>query len=147
MLSGTRSVVRLYRLFARLLPPPPLYCRHTYWITRYRAVSKFGSRHTGAPFFNAEGTRLALFESSKEVLMPTTVGSRTRNVTSIDPWYLQNLICPIDRTPFTFDGARLISQRGRAYPIVDGVPVLLVDNREPTIDVARLSIARAQGRA
>src|SRR5437879_4157480 len=68
-------------------------------------------------------------------------------MSSIDPWYLQNLACPVDRTPFTFDGTRLISQRGRAYPVVDGVPVLLVDNREPTIDVARLSIARAQGRA
>jgi 2-polyprenyl-3-methyl-5-hydroxy-6-metoxy-1,4-benzoquinol methylase/uncharacterized protein YbaR (Trm112 family) len=70
-----------------------------------------------------------------------------RNVTSIDPWYLQNLVCPVDRTSLTFDGTRLRSGGGRAYPVVDGVPVLLVEEREPTIRIDRLSIARAQGRA
>jgi SAM-dependent methyltransferase len=39
-----------------------------------------------------------------------------------------NLVCPRDRTPLR-DG---VCERGHEYPVVDGVPVLLVDEEAPT---------------
>jgi hypothetical protein len=47
-----------------------------------------------------------------------------------DPKLLEILVCPHARTPLRYDAARqeLISPKARlAYPIRDGVPILLVD--------------------
>lgn len=55
-------------------------------------------------------------------------------VKSIDPWLLSILVCPVTRTPLTHDAAagELISEAaGLAFPIRDGVPVLLVDAARP----------------
>lgn len=65
----------------------------------------------------------------------------------IDPWYLENLVCPIDHTELRFDGVHLISKIGRRYPVVEGVPVLLAPDEEQTIGVARASIKRAEGQS
>ena len=49
---------------------------------------------------------------------------------SIDPWLLSKLVCPVTRTPLRHDAAtdELISDAaGLAYPIRDGVPVMLPD--------------------
>jgi len=57
--------------------------------------------------------------------MSATDNQETR---SLDPILLDLLICPVSRGPLTYDRARqeLISrQAGLAYPIRDGVPVLL----------------------
>jgi uncharacterized protein YbaR (Trm112 family) len=69
------------------------------------------------------------------------------NADSIDPWYLENLVCPVDHTNLRLDGRDLVSQHGRRYPILDGLPVLLVSDETQTIGVAHASIARAQGRS
>lgn len=48
----------------------------------------------------------------------------------IDPWLLEKLVCPATRTPLRYDEARqeLASEAaGIAYPIRDGVPVLLIE--------------------
>lgn len=48
----------------------------------------------------------------------------------IDPWLLERLVCPATRTPLRYDAARgeLVSdEAGLAYPVRDGVPVLLVE--------------------
>ncbi len=48
----------------------------------------------------------------------------------IDPWLLEKLVCPATRTPLRYDEARqeLVSDAGGiAYPIRDGVPVLLIE--------------------
>jgi len=50
--------------------------------------------------------------------------------TSIDPWLLSILVCPVTRTGLRYDAdaRELISdEAGLAYPIRDGVPVLLVE--------------------
>lgn len=47
----------------------------------------------------------------------------------VDPWLLAKLVCPVTRTPLRWDGVRgaLVSDAaGLAYPVRDGVPVLLV---------------------
>ncbi len=49
---------------------------------------------------------------------------------TIDPWLLSILVCPATRTTLRFDAERneLVSDKaGLAYPIRDGVPVLLVE--------------------
>jgi uncharacterized protein YbaR (Trm112 family) len=51
-------------------------------------------------------------------------------VSTLDPWLLERLVCPITRTPLRYDEAagELISDAaGLAYPIRDGVPVMLVE--------------------
>jgi uncharacterized protein YbaR (Trm112 family) len=49
---------------------------------------------------------------------------------TIDPWLLEKLVCPMTRTPLRLDEERreLVSdEAGLAYPIRDGVPVLLIE--------------------
>ncbi|MEG3163759.1 Trm112 family protein [Sphingomonas sp. PB2P19] len=48
----------------------------------------------------------------------------------IDPWLLERLVCPVTRTPLRYDEAaqELVSEAaGLAYPIREGVPVMLVE--------------------
>ncbi|KAA5603886.1 Trm112 family protein [Roseospira marina] len=50
--------------------------------------------------------------------------------TSIDPRLLEILVCPLGKGPLEYDRERreLISrQAGLAYPIRDGVPIMLID--------------------
>ncbi|MDQ1157832.1 uncharacterized protein YbaR (Trm112 family) [Sphingomonas sp. SORGH_AS 950] len=49
---------------------------------------------------------------------------------SLDPWLLERLVCPVTRTPLRYDevAQELVSEAaGLAYPIRDGVPVMLVE--------------------
>ena len=60
---------------------------------------------------------------------------------SLDPWLLERLVCPVTRTPLRYDEAaqELISDAaGLAYPIRDGVPVMLVEEAR-RIDAAASS--------
>lgn len=48
----------------------------------------------------------------------------------LDPWLLAKLVCPVTRAPLRHDEAarELVSDAARlAYPIRDGVPVMLVE--------------------
>ncbi len=48
----------------------------------------------------------------------------------LDPWLLSILVCPVTRTPLRYDvdAQELISDAaGVAYPIRDGVPVMLIE--------------------
>lgn len=48
----------------------------------------------------------------------------------IDPWLLERLCCPLTRTPLRYDedAQELISDAaGLAYPIRDGLPVMLAE--------------------
>jgi len=48
----------------------------------------------------------------------------------VDPRLLEVLICPMTRSPLTYDRVKgeLISKSARlAYPIRDGVPIMLVE--------------------
>ena len=52
----------------------------------------------------------------------------------IAPWLLEKLVCPVTRTPLRWDAARqalLSDAAGLAYPVRDGVPVLLVREAAP----------------
>jgi hypothetical protein len=44
---------------------------------------------------------------------------------------LEILACPLDKRPVRLDGDRLVcSQCGRRYPVVDDIPVMLVEEAE-----------------
>lgn len=50
--------------------------------------------------------------------------------TGIDPKLLEILVCPLTKAPLTYDEAaqELISeQAGLAYPVRDGIPIMLID--------------------
>lgn len=47
----------------------------------------------------------------------------------MDPWLLAKLVCPLTRTPLRWDGvcgALVSDAAGLAFPVRDGVPVLVV---------------------
>lgn len=68
-------------------------------------------------------------------------------MSGVDPWYLENLVCPIGKSPLSLHHGELVSREGRTYPVVDGVPVMLVAEAEHTIGVAATSLRRARGEA
>lgn len=48
----------------------------------------------------------------------------------IDPRLLEILVCPVTRGPLEYDRARgeLVSRKaGLAYPVRDGIPIMLAD--------------------
>jgi uncharacterized protein YbaR (Trm112 family) len=51
-----------------------------------------------------------------------------------DPRLLEMLVCPLTRAPLVYDAARneLVSAKaGLAFPIRDGIPIMLVDEARP----------------
>lgn len=49
---------------------------------------------------------------------------------SVDPYLLEILVCPLTKMTLRYDSARseLISDRaGLAFPIRDGIPIMLID--------------------
>lgn len=65
-------------------------------------------------------------------------------VSGLDPWYLEHLVCPRDHTSLHVDGG-LVCQAGHRYPVIDGLPVLLLDDVSQTMPLALQSIDRARG--
>ena len=52
----------------------------------------------------------------------------------VDPKLLEILVCPLTKGPLRYDATaqELISDRaGLAYPIRDGIPIMLVDEARP----------------
>jgi len=50
--------------------------------------------------------------------------------TPVDPKLLEILVCPVTKGPLTYDreAQELISEKaGVAYPIRDGIPIMLID--------------------
>ena len=59
---------------------------------------------------------------------------------SVDPKLLEILVCPLTKGPLRYDAARqeLISeQAGLAFPIRDGIPIMLVDEARELADEER----------
>jgi len=56
------------------------------------------------------------------------------NTAAVDPRLLEVLVCPVTRGPLDYDRDRgeLISRRANlAYPIRDGVPIMLAEEARP----------------
>jgi uncharacterized protein YbaR (Trm112 family) len=55
----------------------------------------------------------------------------------VDPKLLEILVCPLTKGPLRYDRERqeLISDKAKlAYPIRDGIPIMLVDEARPLDD-------------
>jgi len=61
-------------------------------------------------------------------------------VINLDPWYVENIVCPVDHSALRVEGNFLVSANGRHYPVVEGMPVMLRDDVKETIGVARTSL-------
>jgi uncharacterized protein len=60
--------------------------------------------------------------------------------TDVDPRLLEILVCPLTKAPLVYDRAaqELISvEAGLAYPIRDGIPIMLVDEARPLDDTEK----------
>lgn len=56
---------------------------------------------------------------------------------AIDKTLLDILACPVDRKPVRLEGDRLVcSECGRRYPVVDDIPVMLIEEAEPPLSAA-----------
>ena len=56
---------------------------------------------------------------------------------TVDPKLLEILVCPLTKGPLRYDAQaqELISERARlAYPIRDGIPIMLVDEARRLVD-------------
>ncbi|HEY4161977.1 MAG TPA: Trm112 family protein [Dongiaceae bacterium] len=59
------------------------------------------------------------------------------DVTAVDPKLLEILVCPMTKGPLIYDAKKqelLSRQAGVAYPIRDGIPIMLADETRPLTD-------------
>jgi uncharacterized protein len=59
---------------------------------------------------------------------------KTPQTAALDPKLLEILVCPLTKGPLTYDraAAELVSRAaGLAYPIRDGIPIMLPDEARP----------------
>lgn len=62
---------------------------------------------------------------------------------AIDPWLLDHLVCPRDHQRLALVAGDLACPAGHRYPVVDGVPVMLLDDVRHTISLASGSLQEA----
>lgn len=58
----------------------------------------------------------------------------------MNEWLSAHLACPRDHAPLVRRGDTLACAQGHRYPIVDEIPILLVDDAEPTHDYATATL-------
>jgi uncharacterized protein YbaR (Trm112 family) len=59
------------------------------------------------------------------------------DVVAVDPKLLEILVCPLTKGPLMYDAKKqelLSKQAGIAYPIRDGIPIMLADEARPLTD-------------
>jgi len=61
---------------------------------------------------------------------------------TLDPWFLENLVCPRHRGPLRPEGTQLTCSEGDRYDTVDGIPVMLLGDVEQTHEAAIRSLSR-----
>lgn len=62
----------------------------------------------------------------------------------MENWLLKLLVCPRHKGVLEERGGRLVCLEGCEYPVVQGVPVLLLDDVEQTLWVANASLSKAR---
>jgi uncharacterized protein YbaR (Trm112 family) len=73
--------------------------------------------------------------------VPTT--EETPEVSRVDPRLLEILVCPLTKTTLEYDAEKqeLISRAARlAYPIRDGIPIMLPEEARKIDDVPHVSM-------
>jgi uncharacterized protein len=70
------------------------------------------------------------------------------DASEIDPKLLEILVCPLTKAPLRYDRAaqELVSdEAGLAYPIRDGIPIMLIDEARPLRDDEKAAPAAQRG--
>ncbi len=62
-----------------------------------------------------------------------------------DPWLLEHLVCPADHGAVRLAGDCLECASGHRFPLIDGVPVMLLDAVPTTMAGTEQSLRRARG--
>jgi uncharacterized protein len=78
-----------------------------------------------------------------------TPAAAAKSATEVDPKLLEILVCPLTKAALRYDREKqeLISdQAGLAYPIRDGIPIMLVDEAR-TLSEEEKTAVKAQGAA
>lgn len=73
----------------------------------------------------------------------TPHGPSSKHGVDVDPKLLEILVCPLTKGPLRYDRAaqELISEEGGlAYPIRDGIPIMLVDEARALSDDERAAL-------
>ena len=76
-------------------------------------------------------------DATGPVLDPAETATSVMGEREVDPKLLEILVCPLTKTPLRFDrvALELISdQAGLAFPIRNGVPIMLVDEARTLVD-------------
>ncbi len=63
---------------------------------------------------------------------------------NIDPWFLENLVCPVLKTPLANSNGKLVSEDGTEYNLIEGIPIMLRPEWDATLHVARSSLEVAK---
>ena len=63
----------------------------------------------------------------------------------MDTWLIEQLVCPRDLSGLRQRTDQLVCGSGHSSPIVDGIPVMLVEEAPPTHPVCSESLAMAAG--
>lgn len=58
----------------------------------------------------------------------------------MDQWLIDNLVCPRHKEDLGYDESYLSCPRGCQYPVVDGIPVMLLSEAEQTMSLANTSM-------
>ena len=61
----------------------------------------------------------------------------------MDEWLKANLVCPRDKRKLQIQGDRLTCSENHAYPIVDGIPIMLLEEIEHIHDYITETLAKA----
>ncbi len=64
----------------------------------------------------------------------------------MNPELLNILQCPRDSSPLRINDDHLCCEHGHTYPVIDGIPVLLLSEKDQTIGIAAASLAAARER-
>jgi ubiquinone/menaquinone biosynthesis C-methylase UbiE/uncharacterized protein YbaR (Trm112 family) len=59
-------------------------------------------------------------------------------------WLEESLVCPRDKQSFEKKDNRLVCSNGHSYPVIDGIPIMLVDEEAPTHDYITDSLNEAE---
>jgi SAM-dependent methyltransferase/uncharacterized protein YbaR (Trm112 family) len=62
----------------------------------------------------------------------------------MDPWFERELVCPRDKGDLRRDGRYLVCNEEHRYPVLDGIPIMLVEDVPQTLpDLTQRSLAAA----
>ncbi|NNE68116.1 MAG: methyltransferase domain-containing protein [Pyrinomonadaceae bacterium] len=50
----------------------------------------------------------------------------------MDPWLIEHLVCPRDKSDLDLHEGSLVCNAGHSYPVIQGIPVMLLDDAEST---------------